>query len=279
MKIMKKISKNKTKELTTLSREVRKNILKMVTASKSSHVGSAFSIVEILVVLYKLIIKNNSLKPEDKLRDRFLLSKGHACSALYSILAELGYFDKESLKSFSTDDSILMAHVNSDVPGVEFSTGSLGHALPVGLGMALASKTKGEKWKTFVLLSDGELNEGSNWEAFLTAAHLKLDNLCVVVDCNNIQGLGLTKDIIRMEPLDDKFQAFGWSVRRANGHNFEDIYSSITSLFEENLATPKILIADTIKGKGISFMENKTAWHYNSPSADEYEKGISELMI
>lgn len=274
---MKKISRNKIKELTALSKEVRKNIMQMVASTKSSHVGSAFSIVEIIVVLYKLVLKNDSENPEDPNRDRFLLSKGHACTALYSLLAELGYFKKDLLKEFTKDGGILMSHINYEVPGVEFSTGSLGHALPVAVGVALAAKNRDKKWKTFVLLSDGELNEGSNWEAFLMAAHLGLDNLFVIVDRNGIQGLGPTRDIINMEPLSKKFEAFGWDVDLVDGHDFAKIFESIQKLAITKSNKPKILIADTTKGKGISFMENKVAWHYKSPSPEEYERGLKEI--
>ena len=274
---MRTLSKDEVTELHILSQAIRRNILHMVAASKSSHVGSAFSIVEILVVLYKLILKNNNLNPNDPQRDRFLLSKGHGCSAVYSILAELGYFDKELLKEFSRDGSVLMSHINYDVPGVEFSTGSLGHALPIGLGMSLAAKTRQEKWRTFVLLSDGELNEGSNWEAFLTAPHLSLESLIAIIDCNGIQGLGLTKDVISMEPLDEKFKAFGWEVERIDGHDYNQLFETINKLVSSRSKKPKIIIADTIKGKGVSFMENKIAWHYKSPSDEELVNALKEL--
>lgn len=274
---MEKISENKTKELVALSKEVRKNIMQMVTPTKTSHVGSAFSIVEILIVLYKLVMKHDSKNPKSRNRDRFLLSKGHACTALYSVLAELGYFKKEFLKEYSKDGSILMSHTNSEVPGVELSTGSLGHALPVGLGMALAAKTRGEKHKVFVLLSDGELNEGSNWEGFLTASHLKLNNLFVIVDKNGIQGLGPTKEVIDMDPLDEKFAAFGWDVAKAPGHDLSKIFTSMQKLAAAKSNKPKILIADTVKGKGVSYMEDKVAWHYKSPNPEEYELGIKEI--
>lgn len=275
---MKIISKNKIKELTILSQKVRKDILQMVTASKSSHIGSAFSMVEIIVVLYKLILKNDRVNPKDPERDRFLLSKGHACTALYSLLAELGYFEKELLKEFTKDGGILMSHINSEVSGVEFSTGSLGHALPVGLGIALAAKNRNEKWRTFVLLSDGELNEGSNWEAFLMAPQLKLSSLIVIVDSNTLQGLGFAKDIINMDPLDKKFEAFGWNVEIVDdGHDFVKIFNSVQKLITVKSDKPSIVIANTIKGKGISFMENKLSWHYKSPSEEEYKLALQEL--
>ncbi|MEI7690646.1 MAG: transketolase [bacterium] len=264
-------------ELVNLSKEVRKDILKMVHASKASHVGSAFSTVEVLVVLYKLILKISPKSSTDKDRDRFLLSKGHACTALYAILAELGFYEKKLLDDYSKDGSIFMSHINSEVPGVEFSTGSLGHALPVGVGVALAAKKRKKAYKTYVLMSDGELNEGSNWEAFMMAAHLKLDNLVAIIDANKIQALGFTKDILSLEPIEDKLSSFGWDVIRTDGHNYEQIYSSLTSLTLESNGKPKVLIADTVKGKGVSFMEGELKWHYSSPNDEEYDLAVEEL--
>jgi len=269
--------RNIEKDLIRLARAIRKDILEMVYMAQVSHVGSAFSIVDILVVLYKLILKNSGCKPNDPKRDRLIFSKGHACTAIYATLAEMGYFKKKLLKKYAKNGSIFMSHVNSEVPGVEFSTGSLGHGLPVGLGIALAARNKNEKWKTFVILSDGELNEGSNWEAFLMAAHLKMKNLIAIIDCNKIQAMGFTKDIINMEPLDEKLKVFGWDVERVDGHNFQKIYNSLIKLINQKSEKPKVLIANTIKGKGISFMENQLAWHYKSPSDAEYKQGIEEL--
>lgn len=267
-----------SEELDRFAKEVRKNILKMVSVTKSSHVGSAFSIVEILVFLYKNVFLNNDANnPKKDNRDRFFLSKGHACTAVYSVLAELNYFDKTLLDEYAKDGSILMSHINSEVPGVEFSTGSLGHALPVALGVALSAKNKKENWKTFVILSDGELNEGSNWEAFMMAAHLQLDNLVVIVDKNNIQGLALTKEVINLNPLGVKFESFGWEVFEVDGHDYIDLYNTFNKTYKSDSKKPKIIIASTIKGKGISFMENTIAWHYKSPSPEEYEKALKEL--
>jgi transketolase len=274
---MQKISEKNKEELTALAKNVRKDIMDMVTPTKSSHVGSAFSIVDILVTLYKLAMNHDPLNPKMQNRDRFLLSKGHACTALYGILAELGYFSKDFLREYSKDGSILMSHTNSEVPGVEISTGSLGHALPVGVGMALSAKTKGEKWTVYVLLSDGELNEGSNWEALMMASQLKMDNLFVIVDRNQIQGLGKTEDVINMHPLAMKFEAFNCDVLEVDGHNFDDLYETVQKLSEIKSGKPKVIIANTTKGKGISYMENTIAWHYRSPNPEEYTKGIKEL--
>jgi len=170
-----------------------------------------------------------------------------------------------------------MSHVSSQVPGVEFSTGSLGHALPVGVGIALAGKRKEGDWKTVILISDGELNEGSNWEAFLFAPHLKLGNLYVIIDYNKIQALGNTNEVINLEPLEDKFSSFGWETKRVNGHNHKEIYDALLSLESSNPQKPKLLITDTIKGKGVSFMENNLLWHYHSPSEQEFKLAMEEL--
>jgi transketolase len=266
------------KKLTKFSLEVRKKTMEMIYHANASHIGSAFSMVELLTVLYNCFINISSKHPADPKRDRFLLSKGHACTSLYSTLAILDFFDLDILRSYGSDNSILMSHVSSEVPGVEFSTGSLGHALPVSLGIALAAKKKSCNWKTIVLMSDGELNEGSNWEAFLMAPQMKLNNLIVIIDNNKMQALGNTDNIINLEPLELKFHNFGWQTSRVNGHNLSEIYNSLLEFENSSICKPKILIADTIKGKGISFMENSLLWHYHSPDANEYEKAMKELM-
>jgi transketolase len=265
-------------QLESFAKNVRRSILKMVTTTKSSHVGSAFSIVEILVFLYNnVFLDNDAGNPKKDNRDRFLLSKGHGCTAVYATLAEMNYFDKNLLDQYAKDGSILMSHINSDVPGVEFSTGSLGHALPVGVGVALSAKNKGENWKTVAVLSDGELNEGSNWEAFMMAAHLELNNLVAIIDKNGIQGLSSTKDVINLNPLSAKFTAFGWDVFEIDGHSYKDLEETFKSISASDSKKPKVIIANTVKGKGISFMENTIAWHYKSPSQEEYEKSLREL--
>jgi len=262
-----------------IAREIRIRTLKMIYRAKASHIGGAFSMVDILSVLYNGFIKFNPDNPKDPSRDRFLLSKGHACTSLYATLSLSGFFDGEMLDSYGEDGSVLMSHVSSEVPGVEFSTGSLGHALPVGLGIALAGKIKKENWKTIVLMSDGELDEGSNWEAFLMAPHLNLTNLYAIIDYNKIQALGNTNEVINLEPLESKFQSHGWEIRRVNGHNHVELYDGLISLEKSSSRKPKLLIADTIKGKGVSFMENNLLWHYRSPSEKEYKQAFKELNI
>lgn len=265
------------KQLTDRAQRVRGHVVEMVTRSKNSHVGSALSIVDMLTYLYDIRFKNNDAKnPRAAGRDRFLLSKGHACTAVYAILAEKGYFPVSLLEDYAKDGSPLMSHISAEVPGVEFSTGSLGHALPVGLGMAYAAKQRREKWGTYVLMSDGELDEGSNWEGFLMAGHLGLDNLYVLVDHNGMQALGNTKDIISLEPLVEKLTAFGWEVARIDGHDFAALDETFNHFSPSN-KKPKIIIADTVKGKGVSFMEGKLEWHYRAPSEELKEQALQEL--
>jgi transketolase len=265
------------KQLAHRAKQIRSHVVEMVTRSKNSHVGSALSTVDILTYLYEVRFKNNDAKyPDAKGRDRFLLSKGHACTALYATLAEKGYFPTALLEEYAKDGSPLMSHISSEVSGVEFSTGSLGHALPVGLGMAISAKHRGEGWGTYVLMSDGELDEGSNWEGFLMAGHLGLDNLFVIIDHNGIQALGDTKDVISLEPLVPKLESFGWDVVRVNGHDFTALNRAFEH-FDAKNKKPKIIIADTVKGKGVSFMEGKLEWHYRAPTEELKEQALKEI--
>ena len=259
------------------SKNLRKLCLEMVHKAAASHIGSALSIADIVTVLYNEVMNfpNNDVKAEE--RDRFLLSKGHACSAVYAALHLKGFLKADELKTFAEDFSPLMSHISHKVTGVEFSTGSLGHAMSFGVGKALYAKLKQKKYRTFVLLSDGELNEGSNWEAFMFAAHHKLNNLVAIIDFNNLQSLGTTEETLKLEPLADKFRAFGWVVNEVDGHNHTALSAALTSGC--SLKKPNLVICRTVKGKGISFMENKVEWHYKSPSANELKAAIQELQI
>lgn len=259
-----------------LANKIRIHALKMVYQAKASHIGSALSISDIVAVLYNDILRVYPTNPKRPDRDRFILSKGHACVAIYAALAEKNFFPHTDLLSYGQDDSVLMNHISHKVNGVEFSSGSLGHGLPFGVGKALAAKLKNQDWKTFVLLSDGELDEGSNWEAILFAAHHKLSNLVAVVDYNKLQSLTTVHNTLQIEPLIDKFKAFGCSVREVDGHDYKRLSGLLGSNpFEAD--KPSILIAHTIKGKGISFMENSVDWHYKSPSTDELNLALEEL--
>lgn len=259
-----------------LSKEVRKIALKMVVSSKASHIGSALSIVDILSVLYFDILRISKSDLNNPERDIFILSKGHACVSVYAILGLLEFFPISELDSYGKNGSNFMNHISHKVPGVEFSTGSLGHGLPFGVGKALASKMSYRKNKIFVLLGDGELDEGSNWEALLFAAHHKLDNLIAIVDYNNLQSLTTVKDTLNLEPLKDKFESFGSYVIIVNGHDHCDLNRVIKEAIETK-NKPVVIIANTTKGKGVSYMENKVKWHYSTPSDAELEIAINEI--
>lgn len=263
-------------ELRALCNRVREHVLTMTNRAKSSHIGSNFSMVELLSVLYGQVLRVDPEHPDWPNRDRFILSKGHACAALYAVLAERGFFPLDWLDTFYQNGSRLFGHATHSVPGVEFSTGSLGHGLPVGVGMALAAKRDGKEHRVFVLLSDGECDEGSNWEAALFAPQHKLDNLVAIVDYNKIQSLGTTKEVIDLEPFADKWASFGWVVREIDGHDLEAIERAFSDI-PYSPGKPSCVIAHTVKGKGISFMENELLWHYRSPQGDEYEAALREL--
>ena len=259
-----------------LAQRMRGQALRMVARANASHIGSALSITDIVAVLYGGALNVFPNRPNDPARDRFLLSKGHACVAVYSALAETGFFPRDLLESYGSDGSPLMAHISHHVQGVEFSTGALGHALPFGVGKALAAQRRGLDWRTVVLLSDGECGEGSNWEAFMFAAHHGLDRLTAIIDYNKLQSLGTVADTLGLEPLADKLNAFGWSVREINGHDHETLADNLS---ETRWAPgkPQMLIAHTIKGKGVPFMENKVEWHYRSPSPAELEQALAAI--
>ncbi|WP_321952705.1 transketolase [Paraburkholderia bannensis] len=261
---------------TELARRMRVEALHMVQRARASHIASALSICDIVAVLYGDILNVDPAAPDAAGRDRFILSKGHACVAVYAALAECGFFEHADLLSYGRDGSPLMNHISHKVSGVEFSTGSLGHGLPFGVGKALAAKRKRAAWRTFVVLSDGELGEGSNWEAMLFAAHHQLDNLVAIVDYNKLQSLTSVEQTLRLEPLADKFTAFGWSVQEVDGHDHDALRAALgTTPWQPG--KPSMLIAHTIKGKGVSAMENKVEWHYRSPSADQLAGFLEEL--
>jgi len=257
-----------------LAHRIRKHVLSMIHKTNSSHIGSCYSIADILAVLYGHVMNYDPARPDWSLRDRFILSKGHAGAALYAVLAESGFFDVEDLKNYNHDGTVLSGHVMHYVPGVEVSSGSLGHGLSLGCGMAYAGKIDNLPYKVYVLLSDGECDEGSIWEAIMFAGHHRLTNLITIVDYNKIQSLGNVKDILDLEPFADKWRAFGWEVLEVDGHRHYDMK---TRLEIASSNKPTVMIAHTVKGKGVSFMENKLMWHYKSPSTDEYNSALLEL--
>ena len=248
----------------------------MVTRAKASHIGSALSIADIIAVLYGRTLRVHALEPRHPERDRFILSKGHACVAVYAALAETGFIDPALLDTYGTDGSALMAHISHKVPGAEFSTGALGHGLPFGTGKALAAKRRGDTWRTVVLTSDGEWGEGSNWEAALFAAHHGLDNLVCIIDYNKLQSLRTVDETLRLEPLHSKFEAFGWAVREVDGHDHDALTEALGAA-PWIAGKPTMLIAHTVKGKGVSFMENKVEWHYRNPTPELLESALAEL--
>lgn len=256
---------------------VRKHIIEMLWEAGGGHFGGSLSCVDILVALYFEVLKINPQDPNWEDRDRFILSKGHACAALCPILAERGFFSVQLLNTFNKLDSRFGMHPDMrKIPGCDMSTGSLGHGLPVGVGIALAGKLDAKTYKVFVLLGDGELQEGSVWEAMMAASHYKLDNLVAIVDCNKIELDGPTEEIMALEPLSEKLNSFGWSVEEIDGHNMEEILRVLQKLPIEK-GKPSIIIAHTIKGKGISFMENTHEWHYGKLNKEEFEKALIEL--
>jgi transketolase len=262
------------RNLLSLSRAIRRNALEMVHKSKASHIGSALSIADILAVLYGQLMNIDVDNVNNPIRDRFILSKGHACVALYSVLAEIGILPREHLQTYGQDFSWLMNHASHNVPGVEFSTGSLGHGLPFGVGKALAAKIRDEKWRTFVLLSDGEMDEGSNWEALMFSSHHHLDNLVGIIDYNKLQSLDSVENTLSLEPLVQKLEAFGTHVIEVDGHDHAEIYDALSTAITDK---PLMIVAHTIKGRGISFMENKVEWHYKNPSDEELLLALKEL--
>lgn len=264
------------KDSQKFSRNIRATALRMVAHAKASHIGSAFSIADLVAVLYTRILKLDPAEPLSSTRDRLILSKGHACSVVYAALNQIGWISDELMKEYGDDFSPLMTHISHKVSGVEFSTGSLGHGLPFGTGKALAAKMDTAPWRTFVILSDGEMDEGSNWEAIMFAAHHRLDNLVALIDYNKLQSLGSVASTLGLEPLEDKLAAFGWSVREVDGHDHQAIFDNLSSVPWEK-GKPSVLIAHTTKGKGVSFMENSVEWHYKSPSPEQLEKALMEV--
>ncbi len=260
-----------------LAKKIRLHALRMTSRGSSSHIGSVFSMADIIAVLYGAILKVKPEEPKWVDRDRFILSKGHAGAGVYAALAERGFFSIDTLNTHYQDGSILSGHIShKGIPGVEFSTGSLGHGLSVGAGMAYSAKLNNQNHRVFVVLSDGECDEGSNWEAILFSSHHKLDNLTVVIDYNKIQSLASVSDTLGLEPFADKWRSFGWAVAEVDGHDHAQLLDRLGHLPLNN-EKPTCIIAHTTKGKGVSFMENSVLWHYRTAKGDEYNAALSEL--
>jgi transketolase len=259
-----------------LARRLRCHALRMTHRARASHIGSCLSIADLLAVLYGQVLKVDAKRPDWPERDRLIISKGHAAAVVYAALAEKGFFPVADLDAYSADGGPLSGHVTKTVPGVELSTGSLGHGLPVAAGMALAAQRAKEGWRSFCVLSDGEMDEGSNWEAIQFAQHFRLSNLVAIVDYNKIQSFGSVAEISDLHPLAEKFRAFNWGVHELDGHDHDALAGALAG--PPPLAgRPTAIVAHTIKGKGVSFMEGRLAWHYSSPSAAELETALAEV--
>ena len=259
-----------------LTKEIRKNILRMSLAAgaSSSHFGGSLSTVELLATLYNSVLKFDVSNPLWEDRDRFILSKGHACLGYYSVLCEKGYFTKEDLNLFEKNGSFLLGHpVINKNKGIEFSNGSLGMGLSLGIGVAIAAKKNKKNYKVFVLIGDGECNEGSVWEASMSASHFKLNNLTAILDKNNLQQTGTNEEIMSTKELGDKWRSFNWDVKEIDGHDIEQILAAFNYVSEK----PKLILANTVKGKGFSFSENNNDWHHKIMTKKQYDDALKEL--
>ncbi len=256
---------------------IRRHGIEMTHRSGAGHIGSVLSVADLVAVLYADVLRFRPDDPAWEKRDRFILSKGHAAAAVYAALAECGFFPKAELLSFYSNGSRLLGHVSHEVPGVEFSTGALGYGLSAGAGMALTAMQDGKDFRVFTILGDGECNEGSVWEAAMFAKHFRLSNLTALVDYNHLQSLDTSENTMALEDLGEKWAAFGWNVRRIDGHDHDAIRAALTTP-REKADCPLAVIADTVKGKGVSFMENDVLWHYRYPHEGwEYDCAVTEL--
>jgi len=257
-----------------LARTIRGHALRMIAKAKASHVGTCLSMADLLAVLYGSFLRVDPKHPDWPQRDRLVVSKGHGAAVLYAVLAESGFFPVTDLMTYGQSGSLLTGHVSHHVAGVELSTGSLGHGLPVGCGLALAAQRERLDFRTYVIVSDGELDEGSNWEAILFAGHHKLDRLTALIDYNKIQSFGSVKEVLDLEPLADKWRSFAWNVLEIDGHD----HGAITNaLHADSTGRPKAILAHTIKGRGVAYMEGQLAWHYQSPDAKQLAEALAGL--
>lgn len=265
-----------TKHLQLQSELIRKRLVEIVYASKSGHIGGSLSSVEIETALYFHVMNIDPANPQKADRDRFILSKGHSVEALYSVLASAGFIDNTLLDTYGTFKSALAGHPTKKTPGVELNSGALGHGLSVGVGMSIAAKMNKQTYRTYVLMGDGEQGEGSIYEAAMSASHYKLDNLVAIIDRNTLQISGKTEDVMSLEPMRQRWEAFGWEVFDVEGNNIENVVSTFDNLDHSN-AKPKLLIAHTTKGCGISFMEKVAKWHHGIPNEEQFAEAMSEI--
>lgn len=265
-------------QLAQKAHQLRRDIIEMIYQSKSGHVGGDLSVIDILTTLYYGVMNVSPGQKEDPGRDRFLLSKGHCADALYCVLGDCGYFDKEeAITTFSQYGSRFIGHPNTDVPGIELNSGSLGHGISVGVGMALAARMNGQDYRTYVVCGDGEMAEGSNYEGMMAAGHFKLDNFCVTVDVNGLQISGTTKDVMDSAELAKKFEDFGFYVIEVEDGNDCGQLLSAYEMAGIQKGKPTAVIAHTVKGKGISFMEDNVSWHHGVMTEEQYQKAVAEL--
>ncbi len=271
------LTKEEIKKLNDIARDIRRGIVKTIGNAQVGHIGGSLSAVDILTVLYFYILRIDPYNPRWEERDRFVLSKGHGAAALYSTLAKRGYFSSKLLDTFGKINSRLQVHPDMHkVPGIEISTGALGQGFSVAIGMALGANLEHKDIRVYVLIGDGESQEGQIWEGAMSAAHYKLDNLTAILDYNRVQLLGPVSEIMEVSPLTDKWRAFGWEVIEVDGHNVPQIIESLEKT-KKIKNKPSIIIAHTIKGKGVSFMEGKASWHGKAPNKEEMEKALKEL--
>ncbi|WP_284645277.1 transketolase [Paenibacillus silviterrae] len=264
------------RELQMKAAQIRKDLLTMIHRAKTGHTGGSLSNTDILTALYYRVMNNNPSNPKDANRDRFVLSKGHSVESLWAILADRGFFPREELLTFSQFGTKLIGHPNNKVPGIEMNTGALGHGLAVAVGMALAAKCDGKAYRAYCLMGDGEQAEGSVWEAAMAGAHYKLDNLIGIIDRNRLQISGTTEEVMGLEPLEEKWAAFGWNVISINGNDMNELVRTFEAT-PTVAGKPTLVMANTVKGKGVSFAENVAHWHHHVPNDAELEKALSEL--
>jgi transketolase len=263
------------REVELKSIKYRQKILRYITEAGAGHTGGSLSCTDILNVLYNRVMNVSPENFHSPGRDRYIQSKGHSVEALYVVLADCGFFSESDLETLCGYQSPFVGHPTRKVPGIEMNTGALGHGLPICVGLAIAGKLDAASYRVFTLLGDGEMAEGSNWEAAMAAAHYELDNLTAILDHNTLQITGLTRDVCSNEPIDEKFTSFGWHVRTVDGHNIAQLTDALTTKAERG--KPTLLIANTIKGRGVSFMENVVSWHHGVPTGEQYELAQTEL--
>lgn len=267
-----------TQELINEAAELRKEIVTMCYQSQAGHVGGSLSSIDLLNTLYNYEMRHDPKNPKWSERDRFVLSKGHVAESLFAVLAHQGYMEKEELKTFSQFGSRLIGHPNNKIDGIEMNTGALGHGVCVAVGMAIAGKMDHQNWRVYTLMGDGEQAEGSVWEAAMAAAHYKLDNLVLILDRNRLQISGCTEDVMALKNIHLKYEAFGFNVIEIDGHDYEDIISAFT-IARHTKGKPTLILANTIKGKGVSFMENIASWHHGVINDEQYDMAMKELEI